>query len=185
MQERARTLVAAAKEEDKALREWRKQSAAIRQKLDISSTYRGWTSQAGIRLLGVPKVERCKDVLDVSWSTRMRQLGLATPRKEAAKSWWTDPGQGVGRRCWGETPGTLCRNSIKYSHEFDFSLSGYDHLRLQGIPKEEPGMAYARFSDDELKDLAGEAYFLPCAAMVMFSYYLNPHSPWWKGADSD
>ena len=72
-----------------------------------------------------------------------------------------------------------------YSYEFDCVISGTDAMWAQGWPGTLPE-GFAEFSDSQLKYFAGGGFSLPCAALVQYTYWLNPHGTWWKVAkDSD
>ena len=68
-----------------------------------------------------------------------------------------------------------------YSYEFDCVISGADAMWAQTLPED-----FADFTDRQLKYFAGGGFSLPCAALVQYTYWLNPHGTWWKVAkDSD
>ena len=69
-----------------------------------------------------------------------------------------------------------------YSFEYDVLLSGYDQLRLQGIPTgaAPQGEGSVTFTNGQLHSLAGEAYCCPVITTVLYAYWLNPWGDWWK-----
>ena len=94
------------------------------------------------------------------------------------KGYWADVSQSVGRFPFGGL-GTFCRSSIKYSYELDCVLTGADALGALGFSHQDVRDARNKFSDADVQDLCGEAFSMPCIAMCMYLYYLNPHAPWW------
>ena len=72
-----------------------------------------------------------------------------------------------------------------YSYEFDCVISGTDAMWALGWPGTLQEV-FAEFSDRQLTYFAGGGFILPCAALVQYTYWLNPQCTWWKVAkDSD
>jgi hypothetical protein len=71
----------------------------------------------------------------------------------------------------------MTTGSVMYSYEHDKTLSGKAHLQLLGHPKDR--MSRQIFSESKLRDLAGEGFSVPCAALVTFLCFANPHGEWW------
>ena len=105
------------------------------------------------------------------------------PDHFGAVNFWADPSQMVGRKPWSVGMlRCLTQASWSYTFEHDFVLSGYDELRLQGVPLDcaPQGHGTVSFSDANLRSLAGEAFFCPVATAVVYGFYLNPFAAWWS-----
>jgi hypothetical protein len=160
---------------------WKKQSTAIRTAHNISLDNTGYTSLPGLKLTGVPKTQRARDILNINWALRLKATA-GTPMSSAQlkSGFWKDLSQSLD---WGQglasgLGGTLCTGNLWYSFEQDAVVDGYDCLRLQGWP-----YAFCEstsLSNAEKKELAGEGYHLACFATVATGMYLCPFMPWWK-----
>lgn len=157
-------------------KEWRKHSGALRQKLSISAGFKGWTRDSGASLCGLPAIDRVIDCIDVAWASRMAQFPIGTPLKVMKKDFWCNPSQGVQRKPWGDK-GTIAGSGIWYSYEHDTTLDGIDFLRLHGFPDL---VDMRGISDNEAKDLGGEAYSLPISTAFATAFYYLPWGSWWK-----
>jgi hypothetical protein len=135
--------------------------------------------------MGLPKTDRMGDVVDVCWQARRIQLGSAVGPDIAKIGLWCDPSQGVNRLPMRLHPPTLCQGTLPYSYEYDCVLSGQDALALQGFPDPFSCAPPHEFVDQEVRSLAGEAFFLPSCMSVVYAYYLNPSAPWWRAATEE
>ena len=86
--------------------------------------------------------------------------------------------QSHGRKPWGIHTSALTQNTILYSFDEDYCLSGLQNLRLQGLPS---SMKIAGIPDEGLRSLAGEGFCLPCFDSALFAMFLTPGGPWWHG----
>lgn len=155
---------------------WRGESAATRARLGISSGWCGWTGLEGISCHGIARSnERALDVLDCAWAWRLKRLGGTADVVEARKGFFADTSQSVARMPWSTCVKTLCQSSCIYSFELDRVLDGQDTMMLQGWSRN----GLSSFGSDLLRHLSGEGYTLPCAAVVLYSYWLNASAPWW------
>ena len=151
----------------------------MRESLGVPAAWTAWTSKATVR--GVPKSDRCRAIVDLAWAARLQEARRAAdqrPTPELAKGWWCNPSQSLKRAPWGKHPGTLLQGSCMYSYELDVAFSGYDSLLVHGFPSDVAPRN--RFSERDLKSLAGESFFLPCITSVVYAYFLNPGAPWWR-----
>ena len=159
--------------------QWRVQSASLRETLGVSAEYSPWSQTA--RLLGIPRGERARDLLDIAYIDRMSKVRPGTSTQEALRGFWADSSQAVARRPWGLSCACMTTESVHYSFSHDFALSGYDQLRLQGYHiGSAPRSGSWALSNAQLKNLAGEAFCAPVAAMVCYAYWLNPQGVWWQ-----
>ncbi len=87
--------------------------------------------------------------------------------------------QGIKRDAWGKLP-TVCRRSTVFSYEGGFTLTGFDHIKALGFGDR---LAYgSSLSDAQARDLAGEAFAVPCISVVIQSIFCNKYAPWWATA---
>ncbi len=135
------------------------------------------------QLQGCPQTARVLDVLDCGWAARLASLPAGATTADARHGWWCNPSQSVSRTPWGALPPVSTIGSIAYSYEYDVALSGYDQLRVQGIPiHAAPQRGTDAFTDRQLRSLAGEAFCAPQMLSVAFAFYMNPFAPWWRNA---
>lgn len=159
--------------------EWRGQSARVRSKRGLSSSFAGWTTHPDVS--GVPQTHRVLDLANSAWGARLmssaaRSAASATSRLR--NNFWLDISQNHIREPWGSI-GCLTRQTTWYSYEHDCVLSGEDHALIQGLP---PGqMPLEQFSEGERKSLTGEAFACPCIGLISALYFLNPWGVWWAG----
>lgn len=143
--------------------------------------YEAWTSGAdvpGIKCQGISKTnERARDVIDCAWAWCVREMGNVS-MDERRRNFYANPSQSVSRMPWSTKMKTLCQSSWVYSFELDRVLTGRETMMLQGWGKTHLN----GFSSDLLRQLSGEGYCLPCAACVLFSFWLNEEGPWWKSS---
>ena len=130
-------------------------------------------------MVGVPKSDRVRDVLDVRYGAAHKAGRPGASAQEIASGLCANVSQCVTRNVRiGNTPiGTLTRNAVLYSYVHDCILSGVDHMKLMGWPDDMcPGET---FSDHELRIFAGDQFSLPVAALIMHVAWCNPFGPWW------
>ncbi len=169
-------------ESREALKEWIGRTNKIKQKAGLPIDYSGWTSRPDVKLTGVPDGRRYRDALDTLWGIKVNAAatgGRIPQSQDVRRGLWINLSQNVDRIGKSGSPGSLCTSGLWYSYEFDFALDGSDMLALQGFPQylvHDPNL-----SSHEKRNLAGEAFNLPCFGLVMFALYLNPWAPWWKG----
>jgi hypothetical protein len=141
----------------------------------VSASFNGWTRRKDVHLVGFPKTDRALDVVDVAWAARMAKMPRASP-SDMKRGYWVNVAQQVHRRPWGG-PGCLTAGGVWYSFEHDCCLDGTDTLRLQGAPN---NFVTRGLSSSQLKDLAGEAFFVGSAGTCIAALYLCPYGPWWR-----
>jgi hypothetical protein len=160
--------------------EWRKHSGAMRTAAGVSASFAGWSSRPEVKLVGFPKSERSMDCLDVAWAFQLTRAQRGSTTDSLTANFWVNVSQGVDRKPWG-TPGCLLSNGMWYSFRCDCCLDGLDCLRIQGFPLD---VAIASLSSTQAKDLAGEAFCLPCMATCLLSVFYSPYATWWQGTPS-
>lgn len=170
---------AAAEASNSAFKEWRKHSGKIHSAMGVSSNFKGWTGRPDVTLNGVPRTARCMDVLDMAWAHRLSLADRLASSSDLKADFWANVAQAVQRRPWGG-PGTLTTNGVWYSFQRDTVLDGLDAMRLQGLPPS----GLAGLSNSQKKELAGEAFNVPCMASFVAALYLQPFAEWWQAVSS-
>ena len=156
-------------------RKWNVHTQDIRQKIGLGVRGCPWS---GANSLPVPaSLPRCTDNVDVCfWKLRCDHPGI--PLKVLTNDSWCHMTQSVQRLpcIRGKLP-CLLANSIFYSFEKNICLSGASHLEIMGWDQDDcPPLDV--ISDHEARDLAGNAFSLPCSALVSAAYIANPFAPW-------
>jgi hypothetical protein len=105
------------------------------------------------------------------------------------RNFFVNPTQSVSRKPWFDHIPTLCSGTMIYCFQHKVTLSGLDHLSLMGFPAAQSphapstpkkmGPSGGRFTDDECRDLAGNAFFVPIFTMLVNSFWLCDRAPWW------
>ena len=157
--------------------DWKYQSQKLRCQLRMPQTSSPWVSQSALKNR---MCARELDVLDICWTHRREKIGNRIAFQAARKNLWADPTQSVQRLPYGLKPPLLAQRTRPYSYEHDCLLSGQDAMRLQGFPAGAKYMPPHMFTDDQLRSLAGESYFIPNMAVLTYRYFLNPHAIWWQ-----
>jgi hypothetical protein len=139
--------------------------------------YKPWSGHPGQEQTpGIARGSRELEVLECAWFTRLK----ANPdmsHEDAKKHFFVDVSQCVSRSPWGRPP-SLCRRTCTFSFEGSFCLTGADELMALGFGER---ISYNHgMTDFAIKDLAGEAFAAPCAAMVLQALFLNKSAPWWS-----
>ena len=172
---------------------WRWDSLGTRKWLGMSQFSAPWTGRQGVLIRGLDKQKQCSrllDCLDVQFE-KAKQLGTPNNKKkkqsatmgtqrtvaQIVDSLFCDASQGVGRHPVSKGQlSCLTQQSLVYSYEHDVLLTGHSHMKTFGW-----GASYIsrRFSDAELRSLAGEAVSVPIAGLLVSACYLNPYADWW------
>jgi hypothetical protein len=88
-----------------------------------------------------------------------------------------DISQCVSRRWWSSGALLVHTGSKMYDFEHDQLLTPLANCSLQGMPT--PDLDFGSLSSTDIRDLAGEAMFLPNLATILWAVYANEHAPWW------
>ena len=161
--------------------EWVAQSSKVRAEHGIPKHDKPWSQRRGIQMSGVPARPRVVDLLDVGFALRQRALGHYATSAELRRSYYCDISGSVERKPFAVHPFVFRRNSFLYSYETDSVLSGAAQLEVMGWPRRLLPSASV-ISDSEYRDLSGECYSVPIAAVLNMCFYCNPWGPWWHGA---
>ena len=158
--------------DDTCFRSWKENSRGLRHELGHTTGYAPWTSpqdRPPPKLLGAPRSQRVLDVLDVGWMMALN---------EQADDWWVDFTQDASMTPWGKFSGQ-CTKSCFYSYKLDRCLAAPQNFLLHGWPLSRTPVS--NMSAAQVRDLAGDAMFLPHVACLMAGFFLNPYAPWWSG----
>lgn len=139
-----------------------------------------WTGRPEVRLHGTPRTPRVKDLIDCAFVVIRDSAPHSTPTTEAIDGWLVDVSQAIQRKPWSKRL-TLTQNSQLYSFTHDACLSGCGNLQLMGWPRSVAPPS--RFTEGDLRALAGEGYSLPWAAMIHYVMWANPFGPWWRESE--
>jgi hypothetical protein len=157
---------------------WRTHSSTIRAASCIPKNSKPWTTREGVALRGLPDSERVRDLLDTAFAIQQRINPASSSTEELLRGLMVDVSVAVQRKPWSTSPPTVTTRSMLYSFEKDVVLSGHAHMRLMGWPADR--CPAERFSDTDLRALAGESYSVPLSTMLNFTLFCNPWGPWWK-----
>ena len=160
---------------------WLQTSEAVRTKHNVPKATKPWTSKPNVQLRGVPGTPRVLDVLDTVWAIATQQAPRAASTGKIAQGLWVDLSQDVQRQpvtahARGKGLHGMATSSIFYSYSADAVLSGKAHLQLLGHPL---SRMRRRFTESQLRHLAGEGCSVPHAALAPFLMFANPHGQWW------
>jgi hypothetical protein len=169
-----------------AFKKWMLHTTQVRSEMNIPRHYKPWSASRP-ELQAHPNLgERAIDVIDVAWADRLQQQSRrkvgSTTEAALAMGYFANVSQAVQRHpFFHRGAGTLCKSSLLYSFEGQFVLTGGDHLAALGFPNR---VAYgSTLEDSEKRNMAGEAFALPCAASVLCGIFLNSHATWWRSED--
>ena len=139
-----------------------------------------WTSLNGLQ--GLPLCERQLDVIDVV-CTKARQANPSMEILALEEQLMVDVTVCVGQavplfqNMWP----TLRPKTMLYMFGSDCLTSGSDHMSIIGFPRSRQVQG---FTDNDLRDLAGDATSLPICGLVISACFLNPLSEWWSAPSS-
>ena len=158
-------------------KKWKVHSEDVRGKIGLAQKGRPWTST--LMVSAPAALPRCSDNLDVCfWKLRCDHPGV--PLQTLTRNAWCHISQSVQRLPYkqGKLP-CLLANSTFYSYEKNVCLSGAAHMEIIGWDRDDiPPVDVV--SDNEARDLAGNAFSLPCSALVSSACISNPFGPWWQ-----
>ena len=130
------------------------------------------------RHLRSSRLPRQRDLVNVAWAVRTKEFPEGTPVSVMRQGWWVDVSQDIIREPWTSKMKTFTRETIMYSFEHDFVLSGHDMLLSLGIPRAQAPQK--EFSNGELRSMSGEGYPAPLIGALTMLFWLNPWAPWWR-----
>jgi hypothetical protein len=145
----------------------------MRNKYNMSATSMPWFTynDEEKKCSGVSMTPRVRELINIAWASRPAADRDVT-------DFFADVSQDVARQPWGPLR-CLTSTAIMYSYENDRVLDTFDIMAAQGLPVCADEFALAKLSTPELRDLCGEAMFVPSVASVLLAFYLLP-GPWWE-----
>ena len=164
--------------QSKDWRAWRTHSSTIRAASGIPKNAKPWTTRPAVALRGLPDSERVHDLLDTAFAMQQRINPAGSTTEELVRGLMVDVSVAVQRKPWSTSPPTVTTRSMLYSFEKDTTLSGHAHMRLMGWPSDRSPAE--RFSDSDLRALAGESYSVPLSTLLNFTLFCNPWGTWWQ-----
>ena len=151
-----------------------------RESIGLAQAAKPWTSRK--KLLGVPAGARVRQLLDiVYWKRRISAPGIS--EEEFIQDCWVHISKSMERLPYqvGSLP-CLVAGSQFYSMQFDTTISGRAHMQVIGWPEcyldDADGL-----SDHEYRDLAGNAFSVPLAALLSACMIMNRYGPWWSESE--
>lgn len=167
--------------EQKESQAWRAAARQVRDKNSWPRDYQPWTTRPAICTPNV-LCDRQKDVIDVAWGCklaakprgRLGDMRITVDKLKAGV--FADVTLSIPRAFAGRIR-ALKRGARYYSYEFDGTLPGWHHLRINGYPS---NLSFSSQSDSQCRDIAGESFALPCVASVLWSLHLIDSMPWWR-----
>ena len=158
---------------------WMRSGVDVRSKHGLAFTSQSqWSKQKGVKMLGVPRLDRILDCLDTCWSY-VQKTEDHLNHKQLRADLWCNIGQEVSRLpvSRGNVP-CLATSSLLYSFQEDRLLSGAAHMQLMGWPSNL--CTHEGFpTQADYRALAGAAFSCPIAAILTSVLYSNPFAPWW------
>jgi hypothetical protein len=157
------------------LKQWHKQSPAVRFKHGLPAASKPWTARPTVGLRGVPRTDRVLDNLDTCFAYEMSK---APGKKyaEVVKHLYCNISQAVGRLPVSHTMPTPGTRTMVYSFEYDTVVSGKATMQLLGWPDNLVTRDF--FSDCDYRQLGGMGFSVPISGMFMAVLYSNPFAPW-------
>ena len=158
---------------------WRSRSVDARRARKLPSDSKLWTSRPEVKLRGLPDSQRQRDYLDVLFGSAVVQ-NPGVDAASLAKNLWGDPSQNVDRipKKHKKGVGTLTTSTALYSFECDAVLSGAAGIQLMGWHRGAAPME--QVSESTARNLAGDSFSVPLAALMQCALFWNPHTPWWS-----
>ena len=158
--------------DDKACdKTWQKTRVATRRQLGMSLAMQPWTPRASLR--GLPRRERALEQLDTCFWKMFK-------KHEDEQQWlsrtFVHVFQNTARTPVTEHMPCFLTKSDIYSFGKDQVVSGMGHLQAMGWPVDRVPSTIA--SDAQCRDLAGQSFSVPTAALLQAIMIANPWAPW-------
>ena len=152
---------------------WKNDSIKWREQLQISGSYAPWTARPTIRLAGVPKQDRVRDLIDLCCADVLGGCVKGRQVRQVPallRDVFVDVSQSHARKPKTRKSGMhpcLTTSSTWYSYRLDRMLVPHENFLLQGHSRARmlrgcPVTPIAGF-----QSLAGEGFAVPCIAAVL------------------
>jgi site-specific DNA-cytosine methylase len=156
-------------------RQWHQESATWRDAMDVSPSFRPWTSRATFRGDGISATPRVLDFLDCVVSSKLKSAPATRHDgvQQLMMDTYCDYTQSHGRKNYTNRQG--CNHAFTtatemYSFGHDRVVMPTEMLSMHGYPAD---MAIPdNITPSELKAMAGNGIALPCLGTIMWSLYL-------------
>jgi hypothetical protein len=89
-----------AQEKKSYLLKWPMHSNSERERLGVPRDYKPWSTRRDTNSLGVPDCKRMRDVLEVAWAARLKEMPLSSD-EDRRRGYYANLTQAVQRRAWG------------------------------------------------------------------------------------
>jgi hypothetical protein len=165
--------VLAAESTPKAAPKWAKEVNIFMESNGLPRDCALWSGQVP-KPLGLPSGKREIQMVDVAWAMRLKDTNWKH-MEDARKQYYVDTHDSLHLQSWGRLK-TMKQNSTVYSFEEAYTLTGRDHMRVQGWPS---SYKAAGVLDKDFRSMAGEGFSLPCCMIAHMAYYLQPYACWW------
>ena len=156
-------------------------SRVTREAVGLAQAAKPWTGRK--QLLGVPPGDRVRHLLDIAyWKRRTSVQGIS--EEQLIQDCWAHISQSIERipLAVGISP-CLLSGSQLYSLHFDCTISGRAHMQTIGWPECYLGDADG-LSDNEYRDVAGNAFSVLLATLRSACVIMNRFGPWWRENDN-
>lgn len=143
--------------------------------MKVSPSYSPWTSRPEFLAKGLNVTPRVKDLIDIIVIQEMKAKDLpASEIGESLTEMFLDVSQSLSRNAHTQKGTNKCLTTAtqNYSFKQDRVVLGLESLVFQGYPRGELKVPN-HFSNQHLKELAGEGMCLPCLATVMWSLFVH------------
>ncbi|CAE7321568.1 unnamed protein product [Symbiodinium natans] len=157
--------------------QWRVHSDKLRNALQVSRAWCGWTGRPEFRQTSAQLTDRVKDLLDVAVAWRLRKQGLplwvGPEAQECLKDFFVDVSQSVGRTPWGKCgDNVLCftKSTVLYSFQRGSLVHPLEMARMLGWP--DNWEAPAGVPLNKIKEMLGNSVALPSLGSVVWAWRL-------------
>jgi hypothetical protein len=162
------------------MRSWKIESAQWRTQLNVSPSYKPWTSLDTFKGAGVPRTGRVLDFLDMVCADKIKNLRSPTPQniKVALTGVYADYSQSHGRRNFTSNANMsrcLCTSSSLYSYDRDTMILPLEMLMWHGHPKDVK--IPPKMTQGQLKIMAGSGMALQSLSTVIWGIHLLKQFP--------
>eukprot|EP00929_Paragymnodinium_shiwhaense_P029996 TRINITY_DN17077_c0_g1_i1.p2 TRINITY_DN17077_c0_g1~~TRINITY_DN17077_c0_g1_i1.p2 ORF type:complete len:522 (+),score=113.64 TRINITY_DN17077_c0_g1_i1:208-1773(+) len=156
--------------------EWKGRSAKARTAMDITFDYAPYLARMQVSPKGV-SLPRELDVIEVAWATYLKEYVKGTRHGQELnpERFHVDVSQDVTRKPWAlDSMRCLTKNSKPFIGSQNRILMPAENFLCQG---RKPLMFPKHFAEMHIRDLAGEGFFAPVAALAVLGYFLSAEIP--------
>ena len=159
-------------------------SVSARKKLSMGGKAKPWTGRSGTKAVGISPGtwgDRYRDVIDICWE-KAKVHASSLPGKLTVPALADKVVVDISQSCdrFPVTIGklkTFTTRTLLFSLRDDSVWWAGHHLRLMGWGRQ---FVDGRFSDGELRSLAGDSFSVPIVTLIGMGCYLCPFADWWQ-----